>query len=173
MNTKIENRNLSRSTRASSKIKQEHEKLQAQNRELETMNKALSMHVEAFNALKNSEVTEAVTFTSVDSNSVSRININEDNSHVIREAMRHPKQKIFYRQEVKEFLPCGVDFKVTVRLGASPESILDNLHQIIQSINLQNLLVRFLSCGPTYVIFNPNNSDYGYDYGATVDVIKA
>ncbi len=173
MDTQIENLPLSRSARAARKKKQEHEKLQAQYRELEASNRALAMHVEAFNMLQHSEVTEAVVLTSVHNESASWTNLSEDKKAEIKYAMQLPQQKIFYRQEVKEFLPCGVDIKVTVRSGATPETILDNLHQIIQSIHRNKRLVTFQSRDSSYVIFNPNDGDSFYDYGANVREIEA
>ena len=169
----IENRQLSRSARAAHKKKQEHEKLQAQYRELEASNRALAMHVKAFNTLQHSEVTEAVVFTSVDNDSASWTNLSEDKKAEIKEAMQLPQQKILYRQEVKDFLPCGVDIKVTVRSGASPESILDNLYQLLQSIHSTKQLILFRSREPSYVIFNPNDGQWYHAYGPNVEEIGA
>jgi hypothetical protein len=164
MNTQIENRQLSRSARAAHKKKQEYESLQAQYRELEARNRALAMHVEAFNTLQHSEVTNAVVFSSVDKAGSSWINLSADLKAEVEDTMKHPEQTIIHRREAMEFLPKDVDIQVTVRAGVAPEIVLKNLQQIFQTIQRGKWILMFRAKGPSYVVFNTKDIDDYHSY---------
>ena len=172
MNTQNAIKQLSRSARAARKKKEEYEKLRNDHIETCKTIKTLTMHKSAFEELKQTQTTMSLTLTTVDKDGYQWTSLRDEQREEIEECMHEPNQRVFYMKNSMEYLPIDVDLKVTIKTGSNPEEILDGLYQIMQSVFQEKHLIESNRVAPSYLIYNPNGSNWRYVYGPQVHRIE-
>ena len=156
MSTTENTRLKSKQARENLALREDQEKYKLEINELKIKQNDLA---NAYQAWKESELAESVTFSVTDFTSSIWNSLSNSDRVLIKDTLMYRHDSVLLRQERPEFLPTGVDVKITVRDGFDVEILSDILYQLQRSIYSDKKLTKCQGLSDAYIGFNP----YGYE----------
>lgn len=154
MNAKKNHSTLSRQAKVANAKKEHLEEVES---ELAEVSFKHDKYVSALQAWKECNVVDAVTFSVADFTSAVWKNLPSNKKCDIKNALMYESKNTILRQEVSEFLPSGIDIKITVRSGVDSNVLINNLYQLLHSVNRDERLARNGQIKSAYLGYNEFN----------------
>jgi hypothetical protein len=127
------------------------EKLRSAKFSHKVLSKEHNKLVKAIQAWREADVIDVVSFTVANHNSSFWNKYNHLRQYEQKRTIANQEENIIVRQEVAEFLPIGVDLKISIRNGLTSETLIKHLRKICEAISENQELAKFSKIKDGYI----------------------